>query len=182
MTIRIAVGGRPAANMGAHCWSSDETRVLLGGDLETEGAGTGELAARLNKLFEVMRRPNSPPLSNAAAAAAITSQTGVSISPAYLWQLRNGVKDNPTVQHLRAVAEFFGVPVSYLIDRDPNPQVEAQLNLLQALRDSGVRDLAMRASGLTPKALNSVALILDRVRELERLPPIAPPDGHEVQL
>jgi hypothetical protein len=40
--------------------------------------------------------------------------------------------------------------------------------------------LAMRASGLTPQALNSMALILDRVRELERLPPIAPPDGREV--
>jgi transcriptional regulator with XRE-family HTH domain len=165
--------------MGAHCWSSHETGVHLGGDVEAEGAETGELAARLNKLFEIMRRPNTPPLSNAAAAAAITSQTGVSISPAYLWQLRNGVKDNPTIQHLRAVAEFFGVPASYLIDRDPAPQIDAQLNLLQALRDGGVRDLAMRANGLTPQALNSMALILDRVRELERLPPIAPPDGGE---
>jgi transcriptional regulator with XRE-family HTH domain len=152
----------------------------LAGDAGVKGAEAGDLAARLNKLFEVMRRPNTPPLSNAAAAAAITSQTGVSISPAYLWQLRNGVKDNPTVQHLRAIAEFFGVPASYLIDRDPDPQIDAQLNLLQALRDSGVRDLAMRASGLTPQALNSVALILDRVRELERLPPIAPPGGSEV--
>ena len=145
------------------------------GDVEGKGAETGDLAARLNKLFEVMRRANKPPLSNAAAAAEITSRTGVSISPAYLWQLRNGHKDNPTVQHLRAIADFFGVPASYLIDRDPDPQIDAQLNLLQALRDSGVRDLAMRASGLTPQALNSVALILDRVRELERLPPIAPP-------
>jgi transcriptional regulator with XRE-family HTH domain len=144
-----------------------------------EGAEKGDLAARLDKLFDVMRRPDTPPLSNAAAAAAITSQTGVSISPAYLWQLRSGLKDNPTVQHLRAIAEFFGVPASYLVDRDPNAQIDAQLNLLQALRDNGVRDLAMRASGLTPQALNSVALILDRVRELERLPPIAHPGGGE---
>jgi transcriptional regulator with XRE-family HTH domain len=151
----------------------------LGDDDAVKGAETGDLAARLNKLFEVMRRPTTPPLSNAAAATAITEKTGVSISPAYLWQLRNGVKDNPTVQHLRAIAEFFGVPASYLIDRDPDPQIDAQLNLLQALRDSGVRDLAMRASGLTPQALNSVALILDRVRELERLPPIAAPGGGE---
>lgn len=139
--------------------------------------GTGQLAARLNKLFEVTQKPNQQPLSNAAAAADITRKTGVSISPAYLWQLRNGVKDNPTVQHLRALAEYFGVPASYLIDPDPAPQIDAQLNLLQALRDGGVRDLAMRASGLTPQALNSVASILDRVREIERLPPIAPPGG-----
>ncbi|OBI44426.1 helix-turn-helix domain-containing protein [Mycobacterium sp. E796] len=151
----------------------------MGGHGDAEGVEKGDLAARLNKLFEIMRRPDTPPLSNAAAAAAITSQTGVSISPAYLWQLRSGVKDNPTVQHLRAIAEFFGVPASYLIDRDPDAQIDAQLNLLQALRDNGVRDLAMRASGLTPQALNSVALILDRVRELERLPPIAHPAGGE---
>ena len=165
--------------MSAHFRHSHATGVRLVGDVEAEGTEPGNLAARLNKLFEVMRRPNTPPLSNAAAAAAITSQTGVSISPAYLWQLRSGVKDNPTVQHLRAIAEFFGVPAAFLIDRDPDPQIDAQLNLLQALRDSGVRDLAMRASGLTPQALNSVALILDRVRELERLPPIAPQDGGE---
>jgi ESX-1-secreted protein regulator len=153
----------------------------MGGEGDAESAEKGELAARLDRLFEVMRRPDTPPLSNAAAAAAITSQTGVSISPAYLWQLRSGLKDNPTVQHLRAIAEFFGVPASYLVDRDPNAQIDAQLNLLQALRDNGVRDLAMRASGLTPQALNSVALILDRVRELERLPPIAHPDGGEAE-
>ncbi|WP_253843192.1 helix-turn-helix domain-containing protein, partial [Mycobacterium colombiense] len=120
-----------------------------------------------------MRKAGAAPLSNAAAAAAITKKTGVSISPAYLWQLRSGVKRNPTVAHLRAIAEFFGVPASYLIDRNTDPAIEAQLNLLQALRDNGVRDLAARASGLTPQALKSLAAIIDHLRELERLPPIA---------
>lgn len=146
-------------------------------DVEAKGADNGELAARLNKLFEIMRKPNTPPLSNAAAAAAITQQTGVSISPAYLWQLRNGVKDNPTVAHLRAIADFFGVPPSYLIDRDTDQKIDAQLNLLQALRDSDVRDLAMRAHGLTPQALNSLAAMVDHARQLEQLPPVAPSQG-----
>jgi transcriptional regulator with XRE-family HTH domain len=146
-------------------------------DVEAKGADNGELAARLNKLFEIMRKPNTPPLSNAAAAAAITQQTGVSISPAYLWQLRNGVKDNPTVAHLRAIADFFGVPPSYLIDRDTDRKIDAQLNLLQALRDSDVRDLAMRAHGLTPQALNSLAAMVDHARQLEQLPPVAPSQG-----
>lgn len=140
---------------------------------QAKETGNGELAARLNKLFEVMHKPSAPPLSNAAAAAAITEKTGVPISPAYLWQLRNGVKTNPTVAHLRAIAEFFGLPASYLIDSEADPAVDAQLNLLQALRDNGVRDLATRASGLTPQALNSLAMIIDHLRELERLPPIA---------
>lgn len=144
-------------------------------DVQAEGPDNGELASRLSKLFEVMRKAGTAPLSNAAAAAAITKKTGVSISPAYLWQLRSGVKRNPTVAHLRAIAEFFGVPASYLIDRNTDPAIEAQLNLLQALRDNGVRDLAARASGLTPQALKSLAAIIDHLRELERLPPIASP-------
>lgn len=133
-----------------------------------------DLAVKLNQLFEVMRKAGTPPLSNAATAAAITSKTGVSISPAYLWQLRNGIKTNPTVQHLRAIADFLGVPASYLIDRDTDPKIEAQLTLMQALRDSGVRDLAMRTSGLTPQAISSLAAMVDEIRKLQDLPPMAP--------
>ncbi|WP_454561866.1 XRE family transcriptional regulator [Mycobacterium haemophilum] len=144
----------------------------------TDGAGgstpASELSGKLNKLFEIIRRPSEPPLSNAAAAEAITKQTGVSISSAYMSQLRAGVIKNPTVQHLRAIAEFFGVSPSYLIDPDIDPHIDAQLNLLQALRDSGVRDIAMPASDLTPQSLNSLAAIVDHVRQLEHLPPIAP--------
>ncbi|BCZ24072.1 helix-turn-helix transcriptional regulator [Mycobacterium senriense] len=138
-----------------------------------KGPDDSGLAARLNKLFELMRKAGTPPLSNAAAAAAITDKTGVPISPAYLWQLRSGLKTNPTVAHLRAIADYFGVPPSYLVDRGTDPAIDAQLNLLQALRDNGVRDLAARASGLTPQALNSLAAIVDHLRELERLPPIS---------
>ncbi|WP_406815360.1 helix-turn-helix domain-containing protein [Mycobacterium sp. M23085] len=142
------------------------------------GADSGsDLATKINQLFEVMRKAGAPALSNAAAAAAITSKTGVSISAAYLWQLRNGVKTNPTVQHLRAIADFFNVPPSYLIDRDTDQQIEAQLTLMQALRDSGVRDLAMRTSGLTPQTIRSLAAMVDEVRKLQDLPPMAPGGG-----
>ncbi|OBJ23979.1 XRE family transcriptional regulator [Mycobacterium colombiense] len=141
--------------------------------VQTKGPDDSGLATRLNKLFELMRKAGTPPLSNAAAAAAITEKTGVPISPAYLWQLRSGLKTNPTVAHLRAIADYFGVPPSYLIDRGTDPAIDAQLNLLQALRDNGVRDLAARASGLTPQALDSLAAIVDHLRELQRLPPIS---------
>ncbi|OMB91417.1 XRE family transcriptional regulator [Mycobacterium colombiense] len=141
--------------------------------VQTKRPDDSGLATRLNKLFELMRKAGTPPLSNAAAAAAITDKTGVPISPAYLWQLRSGLKTNPTVVHLRAIADYFGVPPSYLIDRGTDPAIDAQLNLLQALRDNGVRDLAARASGLTPQALDSLAAIVDHLRELERLPPIS---------
>ena len=141
----------------------------------SESAELSELSIKLNKLFDTMRKPSDPPLSNAAAAEAITRKTGVSISSAYLWQLRTGVKTNPTVTHLRAIAQFFGVAPSYLVDPGIDPDIDAQLNLLEAMRDAGVRDLAMRASGLTPQALNSLAAMVDHARQLEQLPPVQTP-------
>ncbi|GAB2720342.1 hypothetical protein GCM10027089_50400 [Nocardia thraciensis] len=136
-----------------------------------EGVST-DLADKINRLFEVMHRPSEPQLSNAAAAEAITSATGTSISPAYLWQLRSGLKTNPTVAHLRAIAQFFGVPASYLLDTGTDDALDSQLSLLQAMKDAGVRNLALRASGLTPRTLSSIASIVDRARELENLPPV----------
>lgn len=131
-----------------------------------------ELSIKLNKLFRTMRKPSEPILSNAAAAEAITNQTGVSISAAYLWQLRQGIKNNPTVAHLRAIAEFFGVTPSYLIDPGIDPKIDEQLDLLAALRDAGIRDLALRANGLTPEAIDSLRAMVDHARQLERLPPV----------
>ncbi|PJE03600.1 MAG: XRE family transcriptional regulator [Mycobacterium sp.] len=144
-----------------------------------ETAQPSELSIKLNKLFETMRKPSQPALSNAAAAEAITRQTGVSISSAYLWQLRQGMKTNPTVAHLRAIAEFFGVTPSYLIDPGIDPKIDEQLNLLAALRDAGVRDLAMRASGLTPQAISSLRAMVDHARQLEQLPPVDVAGGRE---
>ena len=123
-----------------------------------------------------MRRRDERPMSNAVAAKAITEKTGVSISAAYLWQLRSGKSTNPTVEPLRAIAEFFGISPSYLIESDVDPKLEAQLELLQVLRDAGIRDLAMRASGLTPEAIDSLRAMVDHARHLEKLPPVESPD------
>jgi hypothetical protein len=44
------------------------------------------------------------------------------------------------------------------------------------LRDAGIRDLAMRASGLTPEAIDSLRAMVDHARHLEKLPPVESPD------
>ncbi len=81
-----------------------------------------------------------------------------------------------TVQHVRAIAKF-SVPTAYLVDNESDDKIEAQLGLLVNLRDSGVRDLAARASGLTPDALRGVAAMIDAARKMEHLPPIAQISG-----
>lgn len=127
------------------------------------------LADRLNRLFETVRIPDRGPYSNEEVAKAIRAQGG-DISRAYLSYLRNGERSNPTLQHLEALARFFGVAPAYFFDNDVAAEIDAELDIVVAMRDAGVRSVALRAAGLSLKGLHAVAAIIDEVRELEGLP------------
>jgi len=79
------------------------------------------------------------------------------VSAAYIWQLRKGVRDNPTERHLEALADSFGVPPSHFFDEDDARRVDAELELLAAMRDAGVRHVALRATGPSPTSLAAIA-------------------------
>jgi transcriptional regulator with XRE-family HTH domain len=83
-----------------------------------------------------------------------------------VWQLRRGLRDNPTKHHLEALAGFFGVPATYFPDDEVAARVEEQLDLLAAFRDPRVRELAVKASGLSPETLKTLIDMVDRAREL----------------
>ncbi|PVB10615.1 XRE family transcriptional regulator [Mycobacteroides abscessus] len=133
------------------------------------------LAAKLTKLYEVMSPAGELP-SDATVADGIFEKTGVQMSGPYLCLLRTGKRTNPTVQNVQAIAEYFGVPASYLIDAGADAAIESELRLVKAMRDNGIRDIATRLSGLTPESIGNLAGIVDRLRELENLPPIGPTD------
>ncbi|NBE56504.1 helix-turn-helix domain-containing protein [Streptomyces boluensis] len=139
----------------------------------TSEAGGGEsLAARLNHLFEVIHPAGrSRPYSSDEVAALLQEQGGPTVSGTYLWQLRTGRRDNPTKRHLEALADFFGVPVAYFFDAEVARRVGTDLDTLRRLRESGVQSVALRAVGLSPKSMDAVLAMIDRVRELEGLPP-----------
>ena len=71
--------------------------------------GPGEIAARINRLFDVMHKRAEPPLSTSLAAAAITAETGVQFSTDQLESLRAGQRDIPADAELTAIAKFFGI-------------------------------------------------------------------------
>jgi transcriptional regulator with XRE-family HTH domain len=129
------------------------------------------LAERLEYLFRSVRESGRREYSNEDVAEAITRDQGVTISASYIWYLRTGQRDNPTLKHLTALATFFGVPAAYFFDDTVREQVEGEIALVTALKDSGVREVAMRASGLSDKSLDTIAEVINRVRELEGLPP-----------
>jgi transcriptional regulator with XRE-family HTH domain len=129
------------------------------------------LAERLDYLFRTVRAADHREYSNEDVATAIARDQGVTISASYLWYLRTGQRDNPTFKHLNALARFFGVPPAYFFDDETSARVEAELGLLTAMGDAGVRDIALRAAGLSPKSLDTINDIINHVRDLEGLPP-----------
>ncbi|WP_330305256.1 MULTISPECIES: helix-turn-helix transcriptional regulator [unclassified Streptomyces] len=133
------------------------------------------LADKLNELFANVRPDVGHEYSNEQVAAAIRG-TGVTISQSYIWQLRKGIKSNPTLKHLEALAGFFGVPTAYFLDTETSNRVAEQLNVLaeaQArLADSSpegdVRLMAMRAGQLSAERRKQVMDLLDVVYRLEQ--------------
>jgi len=72
---------------------------------------------------------------------------------------------------LQAIARFFGVPETYFSDDLTAAQADEQLDLLQAMRDDGVRAVALRAAGLSERSLAAVKALIENARHLEGLPP-----------
>lgn len=126
------------------------------------------LADKIDRLFTIVRPPKGE-YTHEQVAKAIEERGGPTISASYLWQLRKGLRDNPTKKHLEALAGFFGVPPSYFFDEDASERVDAELDLRAALRDASVRQVALRASGLSAQTLRVITEMIDRARQIEGL-------------
>jgi transcriptional regulator with XRE-family HTH domain len=130
-------------------------------------ADRSSLAGKIDRLFEIIRRPDREQFRNEEVAAACREETGESFSATYLWQLRNGKRINPTKRHLEALARFFQVSPAYFFDDDEGARIAEELELLGALRDSAVRQIALRAVTLSPEGLGTVSDIIEAIRRRE---------------
>lgn len=133
-------------------------------DAEHEATG---LTVKLNRLFETMRPSPDREYTHEEVARGIAEAGGPTISATYVWMLRTGRRDNPTKNHLEALASFFGVSPAFFFDETRGAQIEEQLAAAAAVRDAGVRSIALRASGLSPASLTAIMSMLERVRALE---------------
>ncbi|MEU3355251.1 helix-turn-helix domain-containing protein [Streptomyces sp. NPDC037389] len=128
------------------------------------------LADKLDRLFKIVHPKDRGPYSTDEVAAELKKRGGPTVSGTYLWQLRTGRRNNPTKHHLEALAGFFKVPVAYFFDDDLSRRLGAQLELLQGMQEAGVEQVAFRAVGLSPKGMDVVVSMIEKVRELEGLP------------
>ena len=121
-------------------------------------------AARLNRLFDTVCPPGRGPHTSAEVIAALKAE-GVTMSAPYLSQLRSGNRTNPSTATIAALANFFRIKPEYFTDDRYYEKLDAELALLSNLRDDGVRQIAIRAAGLSPEAQED---ILARIAELRR--------------
>ncbi|MFF3911458.1 helix-turn-helix domain-containing protein [Streptomyces sp. NPDC001848] len=133
------------------------------------------LSDKINQLFASVRPEGGREYSNEQVAAAIRAN-GVTISQSYIWQLRRGTKTNPTLRHLEALADFFGVSTAYFLDPDAGDRIsqqlqqlaEAQARLAEAGKGGDVKLMAMRAGQLSDERRKQVMDLLDVVYRLEQ--------------
>lgn len=160
----------------------------MAGDEGRDTMAAGEdrglsLADKLNKLFRLKRTPEGGQPSSEDAAATIREAGGPTISATYLWQLRKGIKDNPTKRHLEALARYFGVPVTYFFDGEDARRIDDKLTMLEDLGRTGVYNLARNvaeAGGLSAERLGILEGMAEQLVQLElRSRGIAPAGGDQ---
>ncbi|MDJ0385182.1 hypothetical protein [Streptomyces sp. G-G2] len=124
---------------------------------------------RLNYLFDRVRPPGAKEFSNAHVARTISAYGKESCTGAYIGMLRKGER-TPTITLVPLFARFFGVEAGYFVEDAVTRKVTDQFELLRKLSQAGVREIALRAIGLSPKSLGKVLEAIDIVREQEGLP------------
>lgn len=146
----------------------------------------GDLATKIDKLITEIGG-----LSHDRIAQEIKAAGGPTISGAYLWQLRTGARDNPTLHHLQALSKYFSdkldlvVALDYFSPDAPverpweaaerNRQVEeleGEHELTVRLEDRGIRHIASRYGSVSPTVQRQILAIVDTLSA----PEIGPDD------
>jgi transcriptional regulator with XRE-family HTH domain len=124
------------------------------------------LARRLDHLFRTIHPAARKGFTPAEVAVAINEAAGERVtSGTYLWQLRTGRRDNPTYKVMAGLADFFGVSPTYFFDDSSVERGALPPEVVAALQDDSVRDIALRAAGLSEDSLRVIAETVSLARE-----------------
>jgi transcriptional regulator with XRE-family HTH domain len=145
-----------------------------------------DLAAKIDALIVAAGSP-----SYEALAREIKDMGGPTVSAAYLWQLRTGARDNPTFQHLQALARYFSeklaVPVT-LQYFDPETPVDqpwrdvagrnqvvalperqsSERDIARQLAERGIERISARYGEMGPNMLRDILAIMEELAARDR--------------
>lgn len=151
-------------------------------------ARAGDLAAKIDALITAAGSPSYETL-----AREIKDMGGPTVSAAYLWQLRTGTRDNPTFQHLQALARYFSgkltIPVT-LQYFDPETSVDQpwrdvtdrsqggelherqsqERDFAHQLAERGIQRISARYGEMGPNMLRDILAIMEELAARDRSP------------
>jgi len=126
------------------------------------------LAQKFEGLVRTVHEPGRGPYSTREIADAINQQRGAQvISHSTVANLLSGKQTNPTKSVLELLAAFFRVPVAYFFDDAMADKISSELELIAALRDAGVRDVALRVAGLEDDARQAISAMIDALQRIQ---------------
>lgn len=112
-------------------------------------------AEKLDRLFKTITKPDGEEYSPEEIQAA----TDKAITSSYIYRLRAGKSTNPTIDKVKALADFFGIdPAYFLSDKksEPTPDPERL-----------VASMALRARNIDLKTVQDMLLMIQALREKE---------------
>lgn len=128
----------------------------------------GELGAE-----EPGRRYTTKEIANKINEVATGDPNGVTISAAYIGEMRRGITTDPRASHIKALARAFGVDPGFFVDSKVTRRVQEQIDLLNELRQMKVQQVALRRvlqqQGLSADSTRLIEQLVDRCRTLEGL-------------
>jgi transcriptional regulator with XRE-family HTH domain len=121
----------------------------------------GTLAEKIEYLFAHVHPGKDRPYTLQEVVAKARDLGTATISLGFLHALRTGKSDNPTMQHLQALASVFKVPVEFFFNDDVTARVIPQLTFLALLQERGVTSIALRAADLSPAARDTLLAVIE---------------------
>ncbi len=134
---------------------------------EGEPRSRASLAEKLDQLFKAAHGRGDRELTYQEVADGVMEQSGVKISPSYIWELRTGATTNPRKAHMEALARFFKVSPVYFYEDEQGEQIYERLESLVTIRDSSIGRIAARAGDLSPRGQELIANIIEQVARQE---------------
>ncbi|MCF3179399.1 helix-turn-helix transcriptional regulator [Streptomyces polychromogenes] len=155
-------------------------------------SGRRTIAQRLDYLIGAIHPAGRGPFTYHEIAELIRERAGEgdpTVSHGTVQAIRTGKVTNPSVDSLRALADFFGVPTAYFLDDDVSEAVEDRIReikesaaaaeaadeLADVLQDNEVRAVAFRLGGLSARSIRGIKSIVEGFRQAEGLADVKPP-------
>lgn len=137
---------------------------------EAAGSTAGEprtLADRIQFLRKLTAPKGEEQPSFEKMARLIEDQTGVKMSGAHIFNMATGKQPDPKISHVHALAQFFRVPVGYLVgDGGDYRRLDAELELLEALKRGGITQISLEGD---PEAVADLSTVRAVLRQLDKL-------------